>query len=255
MANDYKNAMKNNITSFANIYATPAAKKSMLLMYLISNVSSGTRTITPEIVDSDTNTGTNTAVDAAIQDDNGSYIDDTTDANNATTNDVDMFPTTPVATEDSFIIGGVDKFTTIVCDIGTAGSGTSPSITWQYWNGAWTNLSGVTDNTSSFTSSGVNNVTFTIPSDWIPSTINSQGPFFYVRANLNSGDYSTQIPIGDQFWVIPNVTVKLLKDKTILSTEGLQIIDGDKLILEAGDIVQVYTDGEINVFASIFEDI
>lgn len=72
-------------------------------------------------------------------------------------------------------------------DVSTAGTG-GFTITWEYWDGSsWTALSGVTDNTSSFSAAGENKVTWTIPGNWATRTDNSQGPFYYVRAAYTAG--------------------------------------------------------------------
>ena len=63
---------------------------------------------------------------------------------------MNLLPTTPVVNEDGFIFGHAEQFTGIKLDIGTIGTG-GFTITWQYWNGAWTSLSGVIDGTSNLT--------------------------------------------------------------------------------------------------------
>ena len=76
------------------------------------------------------------------------------------------------------------------------GAGAAYSIQWQYYNGTiWTNLSGVSDGTDSFKTEGENIVSFTIPGDWSTTTVNSQGPYYYIRANFVSGTLATQ-PLG-----------------------------------------------------------
>lgn len=123
---------------------------------------------------------------AAILDDNGSFTDDTTAANSTTSDDMELLPATPVVNEDRFLFGHSEQFGQLKIDQSTAGTG-GFGITWQYWNGAWTNLSGVTDGTSNFSTTGENIVSWTIPGDWATTTINSQGPFYYVRAAYTSG--------------------------------------------------------------------
>ena len=134
---------------------------------------------------------------AAIADDNTVLTDETTEANSNVTGDMTLMPLVPVATEDRYIFGHNEEFGQLKLDISVAGVGTvTPVITWQYWNGAWTNLSGVTDGTDSFQNSGENTVSWTIPGDWADTTINSQGPFKFVRASLASGNYTTTEPVG-----------------------------------------------------------
>jgi hypothetical protein len=120
---------------------------------------------------------------AAIADDGGVFTDETTAANSTTTNDMILTPATAV-NGDAYLFGHNEEFGALKLDISDVGSGFT--ITWQYWNGAWTALTGVTDDTSSFSVSGENKVSWTIPGDWVDTTINSQGPFRYVRALVGS---------------------------------------------------------------------
>lgn len=145
------------------------------------------------------------AVDGAVlQDDNGTYTDYTTEANEATGNDVICFPATEVATEDAFVIGSGSKFAKVAIEVGTTNGTGTPTVVWQYWNGTtWTALSGVTDGTASsvaLDTTGKNDVTFTVPQDWETTTLGGFGPFYYIRAALTVGTY-TQNPLVDQVWI------------------------------------------------------
>jgi len=131
---------------------------------------------------------------AAIADDNGVFTDQTGQSNSATAADMNLLPATPVVNQDSYIFGHHEQFSGLKINVSTAGTG-GFTITWQYWNGAWTNLSGVTDDTSSFSVSGTNYVTWTLPGDWATTTINSQGPFYFVRARYTAGTV-TVTPLG-----------------------------------------------------------
>ena len=120
---------------------------------------------------------------AAIADDGGVQTDETTNSNSPATNDMTLTPTTPV-NGDAYLLGHPEQFTQLKIDVSDVGSGFA--ITWQYWNGAWTALSGVTDGTSSFSVLGENIVSWTLPGDWATTTENSQGPYYYVRALVGS---------------------------------------------------------------------
>lgn len=151
---------------------------------------------------------------AAISDDGAAYTDETADAISGSGGDVILLPAAP-ATSDGFLVGSIIPFNKIEFDIGTAGAGTW-TIEWQYYDGtSWTALSGVTDGTSAFQTSGVNNVTFTIPGDWTTTTINSQGPYYYVRADLTFTSLSVQ-PLGDEI----SVWTQFNLDKSIPVAQG-----------------------------------
>lgn len=132
---------------------------------------------------------------AAIQDDNGAFTDQTTNSNSATVDDMNLLPATPVANQDSYLFGHAEPFSRLKLDISTAGTG-GFTITWQYWDGdSWENLTGVTDGTSSLSVLGESEVSWTVPGDWAQTTVNSQGPFFFVRALYTAGTV-TIVPLG-----------------------------------------------------------
>ena len=122
---------------------------------------------------------------AAIADDNTVLTDETESSNTNVTNTMTLLPTTPVANEDRYYIGHTEEFSQLKLDITDAATGAT--ITWQYWNGAWVSLSGVSDGTSNFSSLGDGVVSWTPPGDWATTTVNSQGPYYYVRAVLTAG--------------------------------------------------------------------
>lgn len=91
---------------------------------------------------------------------------------------------------DVFIVGDTDAFDTITIDISNPaikGVG-SYTIVWEYWNGsAFVALSNVVDKTAEFTSGDqIETVKFDRPSNWATTTINTQGPFLYVRARVSA---------------------------------------------------------------------
>jgi len=113
------------------------------------------------------------------------YTDDTADAASAGGSGDVAFP---------FSGGGMvyfghstSKFEKIVFDVYSASSFTGSSlITFEYWNGAdWSELT-YTSNTSPFVSTGVNNITFTAPSDWASTDVNGTSAY-YIRINGVSG--------------------------------------------------------------------
>ena len=124
----------------------------------------------------------NTTADAAIADDGGAFTDETADFASATTADVLIFPATPVAA-DAFYFGHIAKFTEIRVLVSTAS--TTGTIVWEYYNGAtWSTLT-LTSQHTNFSRVGLRVFTFAVPGSWATTTINSQGPFFYVRARLS----------------------------------------------------------------------
>jgi hypothetical protein len=123
---------------------------------------------------------------AAIADDGGVLTDETTEANSGTTNDMTLTPATP-AVNDAYYWGHPEEPTGLKINISNASSDTGQTITWEYWNGAtWSSLTGVTDGTNSFQNAGLNKVTWTQPGDWATTTVNSQGPYYYLRGRVSA---------------------------------------------------------------------
>ncbi len=131
---------------------------------------------------------------AAITDDGGTETDETEVARDrATTNDVTLFPAVPVVNVDQYYFGGLTQFDKLTVRVGTAGIGTYVLI-WEYWNGAWVTLT--TTQADDFKSIGDNLITFSKPGDWATTSVNSQGPFYYLRTRWTSGTMTTS-PIGN----------------------------------------------------------
>lgn len=77
----------------------------------------------------------------------------------------------PPSTGDYFAIGWTDPFEATTLTITTAFDGVSGFI-WQYWDGAtWTALADVVDGTSGFTNLGAGVVSWTVPEDWEPNSV------------------------------------------------------------------------------------
>lgn len=158
---------------------------------------------------------------AAIQDDNGAFLDQTTNANSASANDMNLLPGTPVVNEDRYLFGHAEQFGQIKLDIGTAGTG-GFTITWEYFDGSsFVALSGVTDGTSSLSVLGENTVSWTIPGDWLATTINSQGPFFYVRAAYTAGTV-TITPLGTKVKLDVDKYLAFVQNR-IVTSSGLTV--------------------------------
>ena len=140
----------------------------------------------------------NAVADAAIQFDTPStHVDQTADANSIAANDVQFFPAVSV-TNDAFLLGLKQPGPRVRINVGTIGVGTY-TVTWQYRSSAsvWTNLAGVTDGTNAFKNAGENDVTFTVPANWVATTEGGIGPFFYIRAVRNAGTMTAN-PLGTQ---------------------------------------------------------
>jgi len=132
------------------------------------------------------------------------WTDQTTAANNATANDMDLFYTS-VTANDAYYFGEKYPFKYLALNIGTAGAGVWTLI-WEYWNGAsWTQLTLATnhllDGTSSFTKSGTKYISFTPPSNWAQNEPNTgMGTYYWIRARVDSYTSMSTRPLGTQAW-------------------------------------------------------
>ncbi len=159
--------------------------------------------------------------EAGIAGDNGVFTDETSAANSNAVNTVTLLPTTPVATEDEYYFGHTEQFDSLKLDISTAGTG-GFTIVWEYWDGdTWETLS-ATDGTSSLSVLGVGLVSWTIPGDWATTTINSQGPFYYVRARYTAGTV-TVTPLGRKATLNVTKYLPFVQNRIILPT-GLTVV-------------------------------
>lgn len=149
----------------------------------------------------------NMDIQGAVADDGTVQTDETTGATDSTTGDMTLLSLVPVV-GDAYYFGMPFQCNTLVLNVSQAGVG-SWTITWEYWNGAWVALSGVTDGTTGFTVSGTNDVTFTLPTDWVRSTLSPTLPTSkditscWIRARVTAYASLTTQPLGAQAWYRP----------------------------------------------------
>jgi len=172
------------------------------------------------------------AVDAAVADDGGAQTDETTASNNATTDDMTLLPATP-AQEDAYYFGHSNTFDGINLMLSTPGAGTW-TITWEYWDSdSWEPLSGVVDRSSGFTVGGSNpvGINFTKPGDWATTTVNGQGPFYYVRARVSAYTSVTTQPLGEQAWILTGIftVTRAVEGSTAIAHPDLDVATQDPL--------------------------
>lgn len=131
-------------------------------------------------------------------DSGGTFVDETTDANDVGANDWAFFPA-GAGVDDRCYFGASTRFNRISIDVGTAGTGTYTIASWEYWDGtAWTALTNVTDNTTDLKTAGVNLVDFDFPVDWAATKVNTDTTdHYYIRA-VRDGGTVTLDPLGDE---------------------------------------------------------
>lgn len=133
---------------------------------------------------------------ACIAEDGGVFTDQTLAGVSNTTADMTLLPATP-AVGDAYYFGHTEQYQRLMLNVTTALAGTGNTIAWEYWNGsAWASLPTLSDATNGLETAGENVVAWSTPTGWATTTVNSQGPFYYVRARLSASTTVTTTPVG-----------------------------------------------------------
>lgn len=173
-------------------------------------------------------------VGKAASDDNG-FTDETTEANDASVDDMLLLPASPVVDEDGYLFGMDRQFGAVRITIGQQGVGTW-TITWRYYNGtSYVPLTGVVDGTAGFTAAaGTYDVTFDRPDDWEEDTVDTHTGF-HIEARLTAFTSITTQPLGTQAWI---------------STYNQMVWSDDLVTIENGQIDTDSTPPLKNTFAN-----
>lgn len=134
---------------------------------------------------------------ACVADDGGVFVDETSEGSSNTTADMTLLPTTPVVS-DAYYFGHQEEFSRLKIDVSTA-QAKGTVVTWEYWNGAWVALSGVTDASSSFSVAGKSIVSWTAPGDWATTSVTNQanaGAMYFVRARVTTAGGAGATAVG-----------------------------------------------------------
>lgn len=142
------------------------------------------------------------AVDGALAFDDPTYTDETTEANDATTNDCTLAPASAV-TGDGFLVGGTNRFDGIIVQLDTVGVGTY-TITMKYWNGsAWSDLTIKYNELPNWRPASTRKgfIEWTgRPGDWALRTLESL-ELYWVFAYITMGTMTT-VPKASQIWIL-----------------------------------------------------
>lgn len=133
---------------------------------------------------------------SAQADDGGAITDETTAANNVTTNDMTLMPAVPVV-NDAYYFGFESKVAGMSLNISTQGNWAGSSL-WDYYNGAaWASL-GILEPTNTkwnFEVSGETSYGWTVPGDWATVAVNGVTAY-YVRQRVATYSGITTQPKG-----------------------------------------------------------
>ena len=161
---------------------------------------------------------------AGIADDGGVLTDETTANNSAVVDDITLMPSGSAQTNDAYYWGHSEEFNQLKLEVSQAASLGYCRLDWEYWNGSsWTLLSNVVDGTDEFENLGVNIVSWDTPTGWATTSVNSQGPYYYVRArNTGLPVVGTQ-PLGRKVKLDVTRYLPFTQNNTITSS-GLNVL-------------------------------
>jgi hypothetical protein len=139
-------------------------------------------------------------VGGAVADDGGVQTNETSAANNDTTNDMTLLPAVP-AVDDAYYFGHASLWDWLELRMGTAGNGIW-TVVWEYWNGtSWTTLPGVNDGASGFMLSGTRQVIFTRPIDWALTSVGGIANLYWIRARVSAYTSIITQPKGNRAFI------------------------------------------------------
>ena len=138
-----------------------------------------------------------------ITDDGGLFVDETTPANEATADDVEIVGAT-LAVDDAIYIGHATlTFAQVDALVGVEGDYTTTTFAVEYWDGtAYTAVSGLTGgDILDGQGTGLGSMSYTLPSDWAQNTVDGvNGYWIRIRCTATAATV-TQAELS-QIWVV-----------------------------------------------------
>lgn len=140
-------------------------------------------------------------LDAVYSYDGSAYTDNITEAGTSSGTAFSVYADATPDVNDAIYFGLGFKFLGVIHRLQTLGvNGGSLAVTWEYYNGStWASLTTTASVTGAdlFTASG--KVTWTMPSAWATTSVNSSGDMYFVRARMSAGSYSTAPSLWEVF--------------------------------------------------------
>ncbi|MHC4645061.1 MAG: hypothetical protein ACYTBJ_06150 [Planctomycetota bacterium] len=140
----------------------------------------------------------------AVADDGGVETDETTEANEDTADDMNIFPAV-AAVNDAYYFGFDRQAAGMTLSISTAGVSANSTIDWEYSQGAdaWAALAGGTQaNYNDFSDFTVaeHDISWTVPGDWATDEVGSISGKYWVRVRVTAFIPGATSPLGKQAW-------------------------------------------------------
>lgn len=146
--------------------------------------------------------GAQLLVGGAVADDGGAQTDETSEARNATVNDMTLLPACTnggLVVGDTYYWGFARTWNRLWQNIGIPAIG-NYALEHVYWDGdSWELLPDFVDETGEFAIAGLNKMTWTIPGDWAQTTIQGMN-LYWVGVRVTAVVTYTQQPKGTQAW-------------------------------------------------------
>ncbi len=173
---------------------------------------------------------THTALADVTEDHQTAFTDLTTEAGDASANDVTL--PDPFDANDAIYFGYGTKFSAIVTDVGTQGVGDSvvAETAWEYYNGStWAALTEVEDSSVIWTAgTGTYVTSFLPPSDWAATAVDGGSSLFFIRLRGTAADiFNSTQAIVDQVWCLPLAAgggPQMPFDCTVTAIEGTALV-------------------------------
>jgi hypothetical protein len=136
------------------------------------------------------------------------FADETTGANNATANDMHLFPAAPAVGDTYNFSFGAAKGCELALTIGTKAVDPVYTAIWEYSKAAntWGTLTPLSDGTSDGThgpfsvdATGAKSMIFAPPTDWVAAVVNAVSGL-WVRARITAFTSITTVPLGSRVY-------------------------------------------------------
>lgn len=116
------------------------------------------------------------------------YSDLLTASRNTTTDDVNLATVFTTVGTDALYVGSAQPFRGLSVRMQDSVSAVASVLTVAYWNDGWTTLAihNGTAKTTGKTFSGGGAVTWSLPADWVVRTLNSAGPYYWVKLTVSA---------------------------------------------------------------------
>lgn len=140
------------------------------------------------------------AIEGVVLKAGATFTDYTAAAQEDTENDVPLLPVSPVV-DDALYFGCDNPCRILTVDTDTAGVN-DLTLAYEYWDGSsYAALSGVTDDTNTFTTLGRETVSWDMPSDWATTTVTgAAATSFWGRARVSAVVSETTQPLAGRIY-------------------------------------------------------